>query len=183
VGRPAGATPAISGGMEMIVLQQLLKGVLALSVGIFGLLAALGNMLDYDTNWQFVRHVLSMDSMQSWFSGDSLCTRAITSPFWQQVAYIVIIIGEDLTGVLCFCGGLALLYGACRANPHSVTWGKKLFIAGCIPAVLVWYTGFAVIGGEYFFMWANHWNGQTKAYTFVSFILLSVIYITRPESE
>ncbi|AHE72522.1 hypothetical protein M942_04325 [Enterobacter ludwigii] len=167
----------------MIFLQQLLKGILAASVGAFGLLVAVDNVLDYDTNWQFVQHVLSMDSMEPWFTGNTIRTRAITSPFLQQAGYITIIIGEFITGLLCSLGGLTLLYGALRRAQNAITTGKKLFIAGCIPAVLVWYTGFAVAGGEYLAMWANQWNGQTKAYTFISFILLSLLYITRPESE
>lgn len=167
----------------MIFLQRLLKSMLAISVGAFGLLVAVDNVLDYDTNWQFVQHVLSMDSMEPWFTGSTIRTRAITSPFWQQAGYITIITGEFITGLLCSLGGLALLYGAFKSAQKTITTGKNLFIAGCIPAVLVWYTGFAVVGGEYLAMWANQWNGQTKAYTFISFILLSLLYITRPETE
>ncbi|MFZ4171004.1 DUF2165 family protein [Enterobacter ludwigii] len=49
---------------------------------------------------------------------------------------------------------------------HNYHW-QKLFIIVCVPAVLVWYTGFAVTGGEYLAMWANQWNDQANIYTFV----------------
>nr|WP_082826297.1 DUF2165 domain-containing protein [Enterobacter sp. ODB01] len=88
----------------MIFLQRLLKGILAISVGAFGLLVAVDNVLDYNTNWQFVQHVLSMDSMEPWFNGSTIRTRAITSPFWQQAGYITIITGEFITGLLCSLG-------------------------------------------------------------------------------
>jgi len=48
---------------------------------------------------------------------------------------------------------------------------------GSLIAIIIWYLGFAIIGGEYFSMWANKYNGQDKAYMFVSIILLSTIVV------
>lgn len=162
--------------------QRLLKSVLALSIALFGVLVATGNVLDYDSNWQFVRHVLAMDSMEPWFNGESLRGRAITDATVQRAAYGLIIAGELVFGVVCGWGGSLMLRGT--LSGHAVTYrqGKTVFTLGCVPAVMVWYTGFAVIGGEYFAMWANQWNGQMKAYTFVAFILLSLIYISQGEA-
>lgn len=162
--------------------QQYFKSLLALSIALFGLLAASGNMLDYDSNWQFVRHVLAMDSMEPWFGGQALKSRAITDPGWQQAAYLAIISGELLFGLLCAWGGGQMLRGALCGREDAYQRGKTWFTLGCIPALLVWYTGFAVIGGEYFAMWANQWNGQMKAYAFIGFILLSLVYLSQPEA-
>ncbi|MCD5363679.1 DUF2165 family protein [Chromobacterium aquaticum] len=162
--------------------QQCFKSLLALSIALFGLLAASGNMLDYDSNWQFVRHVLAMDSMEPWFGGQALKSRAITDPGWQQAAYLAIIAGELLFGLLCAWGGGQMLRGALCGREDAYLRGKTWFTLGCIPALLVWYTGFAVIGGEYFAMWANQWNGQMKAYAFIGFILLSLVHLSQPEA-
>ncbi|OHX10425.1 hypothetical protein BI347_21855 [Chromobacterium sphagni] len=160
-------------------IQYLCKGALALSIGAFGLLAAIGNIIDYQSNWQFVRHVLAMDSMEPWFDDAVVQGRAVTDPFWQRLAYLAIIAGELACGLLCAAGGTGL--AAAAAGTGCLRWSKSLFTLGALLAILVWYFGFAVVGGEYFAMWANKWNGQMKAYAFISFIVISLIYIRQPE--
>ena len=162
--------------------QRLVKAVLAGSIGLFALLAAIGNLQNPATNRQFVRHVLAMDSMQPWFlAGPALGARAVTDQGWQQVVFGLIIGGELASGVLCLAAGIVMLGGACSAAPARFARGRRLFTIGCLPALLVWYSGFVVIGGEYFFMWANRWNGQATALAFCTVILLALIYIGQPE--
>ncbi|WP_233201241.1 DUF2165 family protein [Chromobacterium alticapitis] len=160
-------------------IQYLCKAVLAMSIGAFGLLVASGNIIDYDSNWQFVRHVLAMDALEPWFNGAALQSRAVSDPSWQRLGYGAIIAGEMACGLLCAAGGLLMLKAA--AGRGGLAWGKSLFTLGALLAVLVWYFGFAVMGGEYFAMWASKWNGQMKAYAFVGFILLSLVYIRQRE--
>ncbi|MDW5415782.1 DUF2165 domain-containing protein [Iodobacter sp. CM08] len=169
--------------LQLNTAQILCKGVLALSIGLFGILVASGNLLDYQSNWQFVQHVLAMDKMESWFEGSVLQQRAIHNPTVQTVFYIGIIIGEALFGLLCTLGGLLILSSLFKDKIRYLTFGKISFTLGALMAILVWYTGFAVIGGEYFAMWANKWNGQMKAYAFISFILLSLMYISQAEQQ
>ncbi|PHV12901.1 DUF2165 family protein [Chitinimonas sp. BJB300] len=167
---------------QFIQIQRLTKGVLAISIGFFGLLVASGNMLDFNSNWQFVQHVLAMDSMEPWFSSPVLQARAIANVGLQQAFYIAIICGELTFGLLCSLGGGCILIGTLmHTKANFLLRGKSCFTLGCLIAILVWYTGFAVIGGEYFAMWANKWNGQMKAYAFIGFILLSLMYISQPE--
>ena len=49
---------------------RLLQAFTLLSTGLFGLFVCMGNLMDYDSNYQFVRHVLSMDTT---FGGKSQC--------------------------------------------------------------------------------------------------------------
>jgi predicted small integral membrane protein len=168
--------------LNLCSVQRLAKTVLALSIGLFGLLVASGNLVDYESNWRFVQHVLSMDAMQPWFGGHSLKDRAITHEEWHHVAYAAIIAAEAVCGILCSIGGLQMLWGTAKNCSHFFIKGKAWFTLGCVPAILTWYTGVAVIGGEYFAMWGNQWNGQMQAYAFISFILLSLLYISQPEA-
>jgi predicted small integral membrane protein len=161
--------------------QMLLKSLLSLSVALFGLLVSDDNIFDFATNWQFVHHVLAMDSMESWFNGAALRDRAITNQTYQEIFYFAIILGEITFGLLCAWGGCRMLYGTICNHKKIYNGGKIPFTLGCAVAVLVWYTGFAVIGAEYFSMWANQWNGQLKAYTFIGLILISLIYVSQPE--
>jgi len=160
-------------------VERGLKAILALSIGLFGIIVGWTNIVDYQSNWQFVQHVLAMDSFESWFDGSAIAHRAITSEPLQRAFYALIIAGELVAGALFMVGGLALAVSAFGGMPSAT--GKCFAVAGAAVAVLVWYTGFAVIGGEWFAMWASTWDGQTKAYTFATFILLAVLYITRPE--
>ncbi|AXE32791.1 DUF2165 domain-containing protein [Chromobacterium phragmitis] len=162
-------------------IQYLCKAALALSIGVFGLLVASGNLIDYDSNWQFVRHVLAMDALEPWFDGAALQSRAVSDPFWQRLGYAAIIAGETACGLLCAAGGLLMLKAA--SGRGGLAWGKSLFTLGALAAILVWYFGFAVVGGEYFAMWASKWNGQMKAYAFIGFILLSLVYIRQAEQR
>lgn len=168
--------------LDLCQTQRWLKSVLALSIGLFGVLVASSNLLDYDSNWQFVQHVLSMDTMQPWFKGESLKDRAITDAMVQQMIYIGIITGEGIFGILCAIGGIHMLLGTIKNSSSIFLKGKAWFTLGCIFAIVIWYTSFAVIASEYFVMWANQWNGQTKAYTFITFILLSLFYISQAEA-
>ena len=156
------------------------KSAVSMSIGIFGLLVGIDNILDFDTNYQFVDHVLSMDEMEPWFSGDD--SRAITSPTLHLVGYWLIILGEIAMGALCLAGGALMLLSVLTSVQQFDT-GKICFVMGATLGILIWYFGFGVMGGEYFSMWAGKWNGQEKAYMFATFMLIALIYVVQPEPE
>jgi predicted small integral membrane protein len=157
------------------------KGLLASSIGFMCLLVSFDNIIDFNSNYQFVQHVLSMDTMKQYFQGGVLLERAIINPSFHLIAYWLIIIGEGLSGLLAFSGGLLMILGI--NDGQKFLKGRLLYILGGTIALMVWYFGFAVIGGEWFSMWANKWNGQSKAYTFATFILISMIYVQQQEKE
>lgn len=164
-------------------VSLLTKSTLLLSIGLFGLLVAWTNVTAYSINFQFVQQVLTMESLAPWAKVQALTQRAITDRVLHEAAYALIIFGEFLVGVLCSVGGLLLLLTVFGCNPHRLAVGKAFGLAGCGVGIVVWYLGFAVIGAEYFAMWANKWNGQATAYAFSGFLLLSMIYLTQPEAR
>jgi predicted small integral membrane protein len=146
----------------------------------FALIVGIDNILDYNTNYDFVQHVLSMSEMQAFFSDSPrMMHRAIHNVGAQKFFYAMIITGEITTGLLFFAGGIGLL--ASLFGKIKIGCAKSLMILGLITALSVWYLGFGVVGSEYFAMWANKFNGQITAYTFSLFILLSNIYILSKE--
>jgi len=164
--------------LNLISVQQLTKAAVAFSVGFFCLLVGYDNIVDFNTNYEFVNAVLSMDQMEPFFSGNQvMLARAITNPEIHLVAYWLIISGELITGAVCMIGALTMLFSI---NKSRFVKGQVIYLVGATFAILLWYLGFAVIGGEYFSMWANKMNGQSKAYTFATFILLTAIYIALP---
>ena len=56
------------------MVLRLVKIILVLQIGLFALLVAYDNIVDYGTNYAFVRHVLTMDTT---FPGNHLMDRAI----------------------------------------------------------------------------------------------------------
>src|ERR1700744_5647772 len=61
----------------MMIATRYAKIIMMIGLGLFGLIVALDNVIDYGTNFAFVQHVLSMDTT---FPGNALTWRAITSP-------------------------------------------------------------------------------------------------------
>ena len=54
---------------------RLVKTSMVASTALFALLVAFNNLVDYGSNYEFVRHTLSMDTT---FPGNALMGRAIT---------------------------------------------------------------------------------------------------------
>lgn len=164
--------------INVVSVQQLSKAAIAFAVGFFCLLVGYDNIIDFNTNYEFVNAVLSMDQMEPFFSGNQvILARAITNPKIHLIAYWLIICGELIAGVVCMTGALMMFSSI---NKTRFIKGQVTYLMGATCAILLWYLGFAVVGGEYFAMWANKMNGQTKAYTFATFILITAIYVALP---
>ena len=153
---------------------RLAKSVIAFCVGLFCFIVGLNNILDFNTNLQFVKHVLSMDAMQNWFDGSAIRGRAIVDETVHIFAYWMIILFELLAGIVCLAGAIKM---ALNLTSDKFDNGKGLYLLGATLALLIWYLGFAVIGAEWFAMWASKWNGQNSAYLFSIFILMSMCFV------
>lgn len=157
---------------------RLLKALMVASVGVWGVLVALGNLLDYGSNWQFVQHVLSMDTV---FPDNRLRYRAITDPSLQAASYWLIIAVEWLMGLTCLAGAWRLL--RLRNDAAGFVAAKPLAAAGLVLVFLLYYLGFVVIGGEWFSMWQSSiWNGQTKGAMFAGMaVAVLIVLLVREE--
>ena len=155
------------------------KIIMCLSVATLAGLAALGNVLDYDTNFVFVRHVLTMDTVPSL----TFKSRAITTPALWHLSYILIIVGEAATALL-FAGAGVALWRARRAPAALFQRAKVWAHAGALGGFLVWFFGFMVVGGEWFQMWQSPaWNGQEAAFRFFVAVLAVLIFVNQPDQE
>jgi len=163
-----------------MIAFRLAKVVIVAALAAFALIVAYNNLFDYDSNYQFVRHVLSMDTI---FPDSVLRSRAIDSEIMWRAAYALIIATETLTGVLLTLGAAALLVRL-RAPAKTFNRAKLLAVAGLAFGFCLWFFGFIVVGGEYFAMWQSKtWNGQEGAFRFVTMILGSLIFVSLPDGE
>ena len=137
---------------------RLSKIALTATIALFFTLVAFGNITDYDSNWQFVQHVLSMDTT---FPNSKLHWRAVTDSTLQQAAYWLIIGTQAATAALLWLGTLSLFATIGRAE---FARARALAAAGLTVGLLLYMVGFVTIGGEWFQMWqSKSWNGLQAA--------------------
>jgi predicted small integral membrane protein len=159
---------------------RLAKIAMAASLAAFALIVTYDNLVDYGTNFEFVKHVLSMDTT---FPGNKLTGRAITNPTLWSVAYGAIIAAEGLTFLLLGIGAVAMFLSV-RAPASGFQRTKAWVVAGVTLGFLIWFFGFMVVGGEYFAMWqSKDWNGQEPAFRFYITMLAVLVFVMQPDSE
>jgi predicted small integral membrane protein len=135
---------------------------------------------DYDTNFQFVEHVMSMDTI---FPGSTIGYRAIRSSVLHHIAYASIIVAEAITALLCWIGAV-LLARRLRADAKEFNRAKHFGIVGLTLGFLLFQFGFMTIGGEWFGMWMSHqWNGQPTAFRYAMIIIAVLLFLSMPDED
>nr|WBO78625.1 DUF2165 domain-containing protein [Streptomyces sp. SBE_14.2] len=145
---------------------RLAATLLTASIALYMALVAFGNITDFDTNRDFVRHVLAMDTT---FKDDDLMWRAITSKGLQDTAYVAIIVWETVAA-------LVLIYGTWLWFRDGDRVARRWSTYGLLMVMLLFGAGFIAIGGEWFAMWqSGDWNGldaATRVFVFSGVVLL-----------
>lgn len=155
-------------------VSRMSKIVLVAAAAAWSFLAAVNNIFDYASNYQFVRHVLEMDTT---FPGNAGMWRAVRVPMLQHVAYALIIATECAIGALAGFGAFRMLKA--RHNALQFRRAKVTAIAGLALGVLLWLLGFEVIAGEWFMMWQSRvWNAQDAAFRYVAILGICLIYVS-----
>ena len=143
-------------------------------------LVVFGNVTDYGTNLEFVRHVLLMDTL---FPRTTIGYRAIKDSTLQQIVYFLIIASEAGVAGLCWLGAYRLLR-VLRGDGRSFNQAKPAAIAGMTLGILLWQVGFITIGGEWFGMWMSHqWNGIPSAFRFVMILYAGLILVIMRDDD
>ena len=123
-------------------------------------LLALNNLTDYGSNFQYVAHVLAMDTT---FPDNQLKWRALTNPLFHHLFYCMLILWETMSAGLCWLGAWHL-YQKLGTDPISFHHAKSLAVYGLVLSMLQWLFAFLAVGGEWFVMWQSPtWNGQDAA--------------------
>ncbi len=164
----------------MNLLARLGQTALALTIGLYFVLVVFNNIADYGTNFQFVTHVLSMDSVPL---DPHVAWHAIRSQRLQHFAYCFIIAWEALAGLLCVFGGVRM---ALDVKSPGFYAAKTYAVAGLWAGTLLWSLAFITIGGEWFMMWESPtWNGELAAFRMftVNGILLLLLYLVEGKLE
>ena len=143
-----------------------------LGSGLLTLIIAFSNLTDYSTNFEFVKHVLSMDSI---FENSTVKYRSITNNTIHHLSYLFIIMLE-ITMAYFFITSAVQMYLQMKNSKEQFNLSKKNAYIGVSLGILLWFIGFTVIGGEWFSMWqSNDWNGLEEANRIVSFFMLTYL--------
>jgi predicted small integral membrane protein len=163
-----------------MLILRLAKIVMVAALAAFAFIVTYDNVVDYDSNYEFARHVLSMDTT---FPGNALMDRRITDPQMWKLAYAAIIAAEGLTCLLLSIGALMLVMRL-RAKAEAFNHSKVWAVAGLTAGFCLWFFGFQVVAGEYLAMWQSRtWNGQEAAFRFTMVILGVLIFVSLPETD
>jgi predicted small integral membrane protein len=156
------------------------KFLLVAAIAGFHTLVVLNNTTDFDSNFQFVRHVMMMDST---FPRNHVMWRAVNTPALHTAFYLSIILWEIATTLLCWWGALQL-GRALRGTPAAFQAAKKWAIAGLTLSMLIWLAAFLSVGGEWFLMWQSKtWNGQESAFRMFTVVGIVLLLLVQPETE
>jgi predicted small integral membrane protein len=156
------------------------KILLVFAVAIFYTFVVFNNVTDYDSNYQFVRHVLMMDST---FPGNHGMWRAINSPAVHTAFYVSIIAWEIATMALCWWGGIRMLR-ARGGTAAEFSRAKGVAVAALTLGLLMWLLAFLGVGGEWFLMWqSKSWNGQDAAFRMFTVVGIVLLVVAQSEAE
>jgi predicted small integral membrane protein len=163
-----------------MIAVRLVKLVLVASLALFALLVAYDNVVDSESNYAFVRHTLTMDTT---LPDNALKGRAVSSPALWTAAYWLIIATEAAVGLLLAVGAVRLA-SALRSSAHRFNAAKVPVVLGVGLGFLLWFTGFMVIGGEWFAMWQSRsFNGQEAAFRIYATLLVILIFVNQTDGE
>jgi predicted small integral membrane protein len=166
-----------SGGQQLTKALRRSKIVFMASVCVWAGLVGINNVMDYRANFQFVQHVLQMDTT---FPANPLLWRSLRWAPLQHTAYLGIIAVELLVALLSAMAVFRML--AARDDAERFSRAKAVGVVALALGVLLWLAGFEAIGGEYFLMWQSPtWNGQDSAFRFAVLCVLGILLLAQRE--
>ena len=159
---------------------RIAKMSLVFAVALYYSFVVFNNVTDYDSNYQFIRHVLMMDST---FAANHGMWRALNQPALHIAFYVSIITWETVTMILCWWGGFRLAQRL-RGTAAAFHSAKRVAIAALSLSLGMWLVAFLSVGGEWFLMWQSKaWNGQEAAFRIFTVIGIVLLLLVQPDAE
>lgn len=157
-----------------------IKMLLVFGVAILHTLVVFNNVTDYGSNYQFVRHVLMMDTT---FPGNHGMWRAMNAPQMHTAFYVGIIAWETVAALLCWWGGIRLAQ-ALGGTPAVFQQATRVSLAALTVALLLWLVAFQGVGGEWFLMWqSKSWNGMADAFRMFTVVGIVLLITLQPDAS
>lgn len=162
------------------MITRAAKTLLVAGIAIFYTLVVFNNVTDFDSNFQFVRHVLTMDTT---FPGNHGMWRALPSLRFHLVFYAGIIAWETLNAILLWWGVVRMVR-AVRLPAKAFNAAKGVPVMALTLSMMMWLVAFLSVGAEWFLMWQSHqWNGQEAAFRMFAVVGLVLLIVLQSDVE
>jgi predicted small integral membrane protein len=180
VGIAAALSRRLALAEAVALITRTAKILLVAGIALFYTLVVFNNLTDFDSNYQFVHHVLSMDST---FPGNHAMWRALPSPAL-HLAFYLSIIGWEIVTMILLWWGVANLLRASRRNVAAFHAAKRVPVMALTLSMLMWLVAFLSVGAEWFLMWQSHtWNGREAAFRMFTVVGIVLLILLQPETE
>jgi predicted small integral membrane protein len=162
------------------MMIRVAKLFLLAGVALFYTLVVFNNLTDYNSDAQYVHHVLLMDTTMP---GNSGMWRSISSPTVDGVFYVSIIAWEIVTAILLWWG-ITRLLRTLRQPAAAFNAAKFLPVLALTLSLLMWLVAFIGVGGEWFLMWQSKaWNGEETAFRDFAVVGLVFLILVQPDTD
>ncbi|WP_425408078.1 DUF2165 domain-containing protein [Hyphococcus sp.] len=131
-------------------MLRIMKIVLVLTVAMWGLVGAFGNI----TDWEGTKGAIAATTSMSTFEGGAESWRATSNPAVIMAGAIFILTLKIMTGLLCLAGAWRMA-AARKHDAAMFQHAKSLALTGCAVAVFLLFAGWIVIAESWFELWRS----------------------------
>ena len=158
--------------------SRLIKICFSAAIGLYISLVCFNNLFDYNSNFTFISKVATMEDT---FSKEKNGWRAMYNVALHHILFIVIIAWELCIAVFVWLGTFRMI-NKFRASAMEFSNAKKYTSIGLSLGVLLWFTVFISVAGEWFLMWQSKtWNAQPTAFLLTCCFLLFLIFHSKED--
>lgn len=152
---------------------RLLKIIFSFAVAIYMTLVVFNNLTDPNSNFRFVKAVFAMEDV---FSGGTNRWRSLESPLSHVIGFSMIVGLEFVIAFFLWMGAVGMLWNY-SSDTGAYLKSKMKTTVGFALGILLWFTMFITVGGEWFLMWQSEkWNAIPTAYSLTIIFLLLLIF-------
>lgn len=164
-------------GREHMTIR-LIKALIALSVGLWGVIGLVGNLAGLSQTYEAVEAVTSMANVPEG-----------VGPPWRTSSTLVVSLGAavivfgKLAAVIAGFGAVSML-GSLGKTPEEFHRAKYWAVAGCGLAFALMFLGFTVMAESAFFMFYTPEGGAGQlAFRFSASFALAALFISQRDSD
>jgi predicted small integral membrane protein len=162
-----------------IIMLRAMKIGLITTVALWGLVGALGNLLDWNQALGAVTAVTSMAT----FDGGAESWQATTNPVVIWLGALFIMLSKLAVGIMCTVGVMRMWQSRRSTGPDFAA-SKAIALSGCAVAVIMLFGGFIVIAESWFELWRS--QGPIRmalpdAFRYAGMIALIAIFVAMPD--
>jgi predicted small integral membrane protein len=159
-------------------MNRNIKIIFSLLLSTYAAMIFLNNVVDYQTNFLFVKAIVVMDEL---ISGDTNKWRSVNQPSLQHLLFIIILCWEGVMAV-CFGIGTWNMYKNRNAEAASFNQSKKWTIIGLALGIGLWFGVFTIAAGEWFLIWQSKFGStQVTGFLLCGIFLLFLLFISQKD--